>query len=221
MVRVVSIAAGGAMGAVLRYAVSGLVQRHMGPAFPWGTLSVELHRLLPDRPAVGPVRRRRRVAEPPLRGPRRCPGRIHDLLQVRSRMPHVAQERRAETVARECAGEQCPRAAAGRLWSRGVRLHAQRTQVADASKLLRLSKDLPIVSEAVDTAEGACGVYPAPDERVGLHPLARARVQVIPHRHGMCGRRGRHRHGKREQRGGTRYGVAATGCLSCIHIERK
>ena len=36
------IAAGGALGAVLRYAVSGLAYRVFGEAFPWGTLVVNV-----------------------------------------------------------------------------------------------------------------------------------------------------------------------------------
>ena len=36
------IAAGGAVGALLRYAVSGLAQRSFEGVFPWGTLSVNL-----------------------------------------------------------------------------------------------------------------------------------------------------------------------------------
>ena len=42
MVKLLFIAAGGAVGAVLRYAVGSGVQRLSGGAFPWGTLSVNL-----------------------------------------------------------------------------------------------------------------------------------------------------------------------------------
>jgi CrcB protein len=38
--RWVAIAAGGALGAVLRYLLSGWVQAVTGPRFPWGTLVV-------------------------------------------------------------------------------------------------------------------------------------------------------------------------------------
>ncbi len=40
--RLLAIAAGGALGAVLRYAVSGLAYNLFGESFPWGTLSVNL-----------------------------------------------------------------------------------------------------------------------------------------------------------------------------------
>lgn len=40
--RLLAIAAGGAIGALLRYTVSGLVQNWLGASFPWGTLSVNL-----------------------------------------------------------------------------------------------------------------------------------------------------------------------------------
>ncbi|ACY47802.1 fluoride efflux transporter CrcB [Rhodothermus marinus] len=36
------IALGGALGALARYALSGLVYAWLGPAFPWGTLVVNL-----------------------------------------------------------------------------------------------------------------------------------------------------------------------------------
>ena len=36
------VAAGGALGALLRYAVSGLALRVLGSSFPWGTLVVNL-----------------------------------------------------------------------------------------------------------------------------------------------------------------------------------
>jgi len=42
VVRLLGIAAGGAIGAVLRYVVSGLVHSVAGPVFPWGTLTVNL-----------------------------------------------------------------------------------------------------------------------------------------------------------------------------------
>ncbi|MCA9959248.1 MAG: fluoride efflux transporter CrcB [Chloroflexota bacterium] len=40
--RYVAIAVGGAVGALLRYAVSGLAYSVFGEGFPWGTLSVNL-----------------------------------------------------------------------------------------------------------------------------------------------------------------------------------
>ncbi len=40
--QVVYVALGGALGAVMRFAVSGLVLRTMGGAFPWGTLAVNM-----------------------------------------------------------------------------------------------------------------------------------------------------------------------------------
>lgn len=36
------IGAGGAIGALLRYAVSGVAYRFLGPSFPWGTLAVNV-----------------------------------------------------------------------------------------------------------------------------------------------------------------------------------
>ncbi len=36
------IAIGGAIGALLRYAISGLTYKHLDGVFPWGTLSVNL-----------------------------------------------------------------------------------------------------------------------------------------------------------------------------------
>ena len=36
------VGAGGAVGAILRYAVSLAVHRHLGDAFPWGTLVVNV-----------------------------------------------------------------------------------------------------------------------------------------------------------------------------------
>lgn len=37
-----AVAAGGALGAVARYGMAGLVQRVAGGAFPWGTLAVNV-----------------------------------------------------------------------------------------------------------------------------------------------------------------------------------
>lgn len=42
MVTVVGVALGGALGGVLRYALSGVVSRHIGETFPWGTLVVNV-----------------------------------------------------------------------------------------------------------------------------------------------------------------------------------
>ncbi len=42
MYRILIIAAGGAIGAVLRYGMSGMAYRVFSPAFPWGTLVVNL-----------------------------------------------------------------------------------------------------------------------------------------------------------------------------------
>lgn len=42
MISWVAVALGGACGGVLRYWVSGLVTRHTGDVFPWGTLLVNL-----------------------------------------------------------------------------------------------------------------------------------------------------------------------------------
>ncbi len=42
MTRLLLIAAGGAVGAVLRYAVSGLAHRFFAADFPWGTLAVNV-----------------------------------------------------------------------------------------------------------------------------------------------------------------------------------
>lgn len=40
--KLASIALGGAIGALLRYGLSGLTYRWIGPTFPWGTLAVNL-----------------------------------------------------------------------------------------------------------------------------------------------------------------------------------
>ncbi|GIV59053.1 MAG: putative fluoride ion transporter CrcB [Rhodothermaceae bacterium] len=42
MLKLALIAAGGAVGAVLRYVLSGLIQQWAGPDFPWGTLGVNV-----------------------------------------------------------------------------------------------------------------------------------------------------------------------------------
>ena len=42
MYKLLSIAAGGAIGAVLRYGVAGVVQNYMLSMYPWGTLAVNL-----------------------------------------------------------------------------------------------------------------------------------------------------------------------------------
>ena len=42
MTRLLSIAFGGAIGAIMRYAVSGFTHRYLNGNFPWGTLSVNL-----------------------------------------------------------------------------------------------------------------------------------------------------------------------------------
>lgn len=42
MINVLLIAAGGAIGAVLRYGVSGVAYRLFGETFPWGTLAVNV-----------------------------------------------------------------------------------------------------------------------------------------------------------------------------------
>ncbi len=42
MTRLLYIAAGGAIGALLRYSVSGVIHRFLSNGFPWGTLGVNL-----------------------------------------------------------------------------------------------------------------------------------------------------------------------------------
>ena len=42
MTKIIILAAGGAIGTVLRYSVSGLTHRAVGGMFPWGTLAVNL-----------------------------------------------------------------------------------------------------------------------------------------------------------------------------------
>lgn len=42
MMSIVYVAFGGALGAVLRFAVSGMALRSMGASFPWGTLAVNV-----------------------------------------------------------------------------------------------------------------------------------------------------------------------------------
>ena len=42
MLNLVYVATGGAVGSLLRYSLSGMVQRASGSMFPWGTLSVNL-----------------------------------------------------------------------------------------------------------------------------------------------------------------------------------
>jgi CrcB protein len=42
MIQVLLVAAGGAIGSVLRYLVGQWALRLMGPAFPWGTLTVNV-----------------------------------------------------------------------------------------------------------------------------------------------------------------------------------
>lgn len=42
MLRILYIAVGGAVGAVMRYWLSGIIQRVFNSGFPWGTLSVNL-----------------------------------------------------------------------------------------------------------------------------------------------------------------------------------
>ncbi|MDQ6952290.1 MAG: fluoride efflux transporter CrcB [Mariprofundaceae bacterium] len=42
MKQMMAIAAGGAMGAVMRWYIAGFIQRLSGSAFPWGTLTVNI-----------------------------------------------------------------------------------------------------------------------------------------------------------------------------------
>ncbi len=42
MLKLLFIAIGGAIGALFRYAISGMACRYLGGVFPWGTLSVNL-----------------------------------------------------------------------------------------------------------------------------------------------------------------------------------
>ena len=42
MTKIIYIAAGGAIGTVLRYSISGLTYRFFSGVFPWGTLAVNL-----------------------------------------------------------------------------------------------------------------------------------------------------------------------------------
>jgi len=42
MSKLLFIAIGGAIGAILRYALSGVAYKHLGSGFPWGTLCVNL-----------------------------------------------------------------------------------------------------------------------------------------------------------------------------------
>ena len=42
MQEIIAVGAGGFVGAVARYLLSGLVHRNVGPGFPWGTLMVNV-----------------------------------------------------------------------------------------------------------------------------------------------------------------------------------
>jgi CrcB protein len=42
MLKLIFIAAGGILGALLRYGISGLIQGYLNGSFPWGTLIVNL-----------------------------------------------------------------------------------------------------------------------------------------------------------------------------------
>ena len=42
MIKIISMAAGGVSGTILRYVVSGMIQRDSQGLFPWGTLGVNL-----------------------------------------------------------------------------------------------------------------------------------------------------------------------------------
>jgi len=42
MIKIIVLAAGGAAGTLLRYALSGVIYRFLGGIFPWGTLAVNL-----------------------------------------------------------------------------------------------------------------------------------------------------------------------------------
>lgn len=42
MLLIISIGGGGAIGALLRYSISGLDYRLIGPVFPWGTIAVNM-----------------------------------------------------------------------------------------------------------------------------------------------------------------------------------
>jgi CrcB protein len=42
MLKLIFIAAGGILGALLRYGISGLIQGYLNSSFPWGTLIVNL-----------------------------------------------------------------------------------------------------------------------------------------------------------------------------------
>ncbi len=42
MYKLILLAAGGAIGTIGRYAVSGIAQKHLGASFPYGTLAVNL-----------------------------------------------------------------------------------------------------------------------------------------------------------------------------------
>jgi len=64
--RVLAIAAGGALGSVLRWSLQGAVQRLVGAGFPWGTFAVNvaggfaigfLATLVEERGALGPAAR--------------------------------------------------------------------------------------------------------------------------------------------------------------------
>ena len=66
MVRLLAVGLGGALGAIARYGVSGLVHRWWGGAFPIGTLAVNvigcliiggLMTLIEDRPLLSPEAR--------------------------------------------------------------------------------------------------------------------------------------------------------------------
>lgn len=54
MRELLAVGIGGFLGAVARYAVSGWVHRLTGPAFPWGTLTVNLAGCLASRRRPAP-----------------------------------------------------------------------------------------------------------------------------------------------------------------------
>ena len=84
MTNLLVIGFGGFFGALARYGLGGLVRRHAGDAFPWGTLSVNVLGCFLIGAVMTLFEERRLISPGSTRvSGHRTSGVVHDLLHIR------------------------------------------------------------------------------------------------------------------------------------------
>ena len=175
------VAAGGAVGALARYGLSGWVHRYAGAGFPWGTLAVNLigcfliglsMRWLEATSASAELRTLVTIGllGAFVHGPHKGESLYEALLELLRR--------------RGCAGATVLRGIAG--FGASARLHTER--------ILRLSVDLPIVVEVVETEERIQELLPELERMIGGGLITLERARVILYRPSDTAQDERQRH---------------------------